>query len=113
MSNQSPQPILLRPEPGETKDQFKLRVKQALGLTPDQVARLVAAREAWRPGLPLPLLPDGTPIAVVGSGTYSVASRATRPDGNGVEVTAVLRIGAGLGFGQLYAPLSWRTGEPD
>lgn len=88
-------------------------VLQALGLSPDQVAQLVAAREAWQPGLPLPLMPDGTPIAVVGSGTYSVASRATRPDGNGVEVTAALRIGAGLGFGQLYAPLSWRTGEPD
>lgn len=88
-------------------------VLQALGLAPDQVAQLLAARDAWQPGLPLPVLPDGSPIAVVGSGTYSVASRATRPDGNGVEVTAVLRTGAGLGFGQLYAPLSWRTGEPD
>jgi hypothetical protein len=24
-----------------------------------------------------------------------------------------LRVGAGQGFGQLYAPLAWRTGEPD
>ena len=65
-----------------------------------------------RPGLPLPRLPDGSTLAVAGSGTYSVASRATRPDGTLVEVHATLRIGAGSGFGQLYAPLAWRTGEP-
>ena len=97
------------PEPGLAQPP----VLQAMGLAPDQAALLVAAREAWQPGLPAPLMPDGTPIAVVGSGTYSVASRATRSDGNGVEVTAALRIGAALGFGQLYAPLAWRTGEPD
>ena len=97
------------PEPGLAQPP----VLHAMGLAPDQAALLVAAREAWQPGLPLPLMPDGTPIAVVGSGTYSVASRATRSDGHGVEVTAALRIGAGLGFGQLYAPLAWRTGEPD
>lgn len=88
-------------------------VLQALGLGPGQVAQLLAARAAWQPGLPPPLLADGSALAVVGSGTYSVASRATRPDGTGVEVTATLRIGAGTGFGQLYAPLAWRTGEPD
>lgn len=98
-----------RPESGLAQ----LAVLQAMGLGPDQAAQLLAARSAWQPGLPLPVLPDGSPIAVVGSGTYSVASRATRPDGNGVEVTATLRIGAGQGFGQLYAPLYWRTGEPD
>ncbi len=88
-------------------------VLQAMGLAPEQAAQLVAAREAWRPGLPAPLLPDGSTLAVVGSGTYSVASRATRPDGSQIEVTATLRIGAGTGFGQLYAPLAWRAGEPD
>ena len=88
-------------------------VLQAMGMGQDQAAYLVSLREAWRPGLPPPLLPDGTALAVIGSGTYSVASRATRPDGTGIEVTATLRIGAGVGFGQLYAPLAWRTGEPD
>jgi general secretion pathway protein K len=88
-------------------------VLQAMGLEPAQVAQLVAVREAWRPGLPPPLMPDGSTLAAVGSGTYSVASRATRPDGSQVEVTATLRIGAGTGFGQLYAPLAWRAGEPD
>jgi len=97
-----------RPEAG-----FAQRpVLQALGLSPGQAAELLALREAWRPGLPLPLLPDGSTLAVAGSGTYSVASRATRPDGTLVEVHATLRIGAGSGFGQLYAPLAWRTGEP-
>ena len=90
-----------------------LPVLQAMGLAPAQAAQLVAIREAWRPGLPPPLLPDGGTLAVVGSGTYSVASRATRPDGSQVEVTATLRIGAGTGFGHLYAPLAWRAGEPD
>ncbi|TNJ35554.1 general secretion pathway protein GspK [Arenimonas terrae] len=88
-------------------------VLQAMGLEPAQIAQLVAARESWRPGLPPPLMPDGSTLAAVGSGTYSVASRATRPDGSQVEVTATLRIGAGTGFGQLYAPLAWRAGEPD
>ncbi|HEU0151904.1 MAG TPA: type II secretion system minor pseudopilin GspK [Arenimonas sp.] len=90
----------------------QLPVLQAMGLAPAQVAELLALRQAWRPGLPLPLLPDGSTLAVNGSGTYSVASRATRPDGTLVEVHATLRIGAGSGFGQLYAPLAWRTGEP-
>ncbi|WP_146906985.1 general secretion pathway protein GspK [Arenimonas daejeonensis] len=88
-------------------------VLQAMGLDPVQLAQLLAAREAWQPGLPVPLQPDGTALAVVGSGTYSVASRATRPDGSQVEITATLRMGAGSGFGQLYAPLAWRAGEPD
>ena len=59
------------------------------------------------------LMPDGTALTPMGSGTYSVASRATRPDGLQVEITATVRIGAGSGFGQLYAPLAWRAGEPD
>ncbi len=90
----------------------QLAVLQAMGLTPSQAAELLALRQAWRPGLPLPRLPDGSTLAVSGSGTYSVASRATRPDGTLVEVHATLRIGAGSEFGQLYAPLAWRTGEP-
>lgn len=88
-------------------------VLRALGLAPADAAAWVAARGAWQPGLPLPLGPDGEPLAVAGSGTYSVASRAVRDDGLAVEVTAVVRVGAPAGFGQLYAPLAWRVGEPD
>lgn len=98
-----------RPDPSFAQ----MPVLQALGLGADQASLMISLREAWRPGLPPPLLPGGGALAVVGSGTYSVASRATRPDGTAVEVTATLRIGAGMGFGQLYAPLAWRTGEPD
>lgn len=85
----------------------------ATGMAPDLVDGIIAIRESWQPGLPPPLLPDGTTLAAAGSGTYSVASRATRPDGLQVEITATVRIGAGSGFGQLYAPLAWRAGEPD
>ena len=85
----------------------------AMGLAPDVVEAIITAREAWQPGLPPPMLPDGNLLAAAGSGTYSVASRATRPDGLQVEITATVRIGAGSGFGQLYAPLAWRAGEPD
>ena len=85
----------------------------SMGLAPAAVDAIIAAREGWRPGLPPPMLPDGSVLAAAGSGTYSVASRATRPDGSQVEITATVRIGAGNGFGQLYAPLAWRAGEPD
>ncbi|WP_374604264.1 general secretion pathway protein GspK [Arenimonas sp.] len=85
----------------------------ALGLTPEEAAAWVAQREAWQPGLPIPVGPRGTTLAVAGSGTYSVASRAVRTDGLAVEVTGTLRMGDPAGFGQLYAPLAWRVGEPD
>lgn len=100
-----------RPQPDPSFAQAP--VLQAMGMDPAQIAQLLAMREAWKPGLPAPLQPGGGALAVVGSGTYSVASRATRPDGSLVEVTATLRMGAGSGFGQLYAPLAWRAGEPD
>ncbi len=88
-------------------------VLQALGMAPADAAAWAAARAAWLPGAPPPLGPDGQPLAVAGSGTYSVASRAVRDDGLAVEVTAVGRIGATANFGQLSAPLAWRVGEPD
>ena len=88
-------------------------VLAAMGLAPEQVEAIIVAREAWAPGLPVPVGPDGSALAAAGSGTDSVASRATRPDGLQVDITATVRIGAGSGFGQLYAPLAWRVGEPD
>lgn len=85
----------------------------ALGMPPAQVQQWLALREAWRPGDPLPPVPEGGGLTAMGSGTYSVTSRATRPDGSLVEVTATLRIGAGAGLGRIYGPLAWRVGEPD
>lgn len=88
-------------------------VLQALGLAPEVVAELLALRGAWQPGMPPPVLPDGLALAAEGSGTYSISSRARRTGGTALEVTAVLRAGSGGPFGQLYAPLAWRVGDPD
>ena len=82
-------------------------VLEALGLNEDQVGQLLGQREGALPGA------AGAPIVAQGSGTYSISSRATRPDGTRVQVQAAIRIGGGGGFGQLYLPLSWRVGETD
>ena len=101
---------------GQTRPQptyAQAPVLMALGLPPAQVAQWLALREAWQPGDPVPPVPEGGGLTAMGSGTYSVTSRATRPDGSLVEVTATLRIGAGAGLGRIYGPLAWRVGEPD
>ena len=85
-------------------------VLQALGMDPQQAARAVQQREA-PPGAGTGG-PGGFAVAQ-GSGTYSISSRATRPDGTRVRIQAAIRIGGGGGFGQLYLPLSWRVGETD
>ena len=81
-------------------------VARALGLNEDQAAQAIGQREAAAAG-------GGAPITAQGSGTYSISSRATRPDGTRVQIQAAIRIGGGGGFGQLYLPLSWRVGETD
>lgn len=83
-------------------------VLQALGMDPAQVAQAIGQREGSLPGAV-----PGAVIAGQGSGTYSISSRATRPDGTRVQIHAAIRIGGGGGFGQLYLPLSWRVGESD
>ncbi len=92
-------------------------VLQALGLAPALIQQVLALRAAWQPGLPMPQLPDGSPLAGDGTGTYSISSRAQRPTGNtqgaALEVTAIVRAGSGGLFGQLYTPLAWRVGDPD
>lgn len=100
---------LARPNPAFATEP----VLRALGWTDAQIGQWLAQRKAWRPGLPPPIMPDGTPLAVSGTGTYSISSLATRPDGTTVEVTATVRIGASGAFGRLYAPLAWRVGDPD
>lgn len=88
-------------------------VLAALGLQAPQIAQLLAARNAWQPGMPVFTLPDGNPLATSGTGTYSISSAATEPDGSRAEVTATLRVGATGNFGQLYTPLAWRVGDID
>lgn len=94
---------LARPNPEYASEE----VLRALGTPPLEVQqRMDQRRPRDEGGLPVPL-------AAQGSGTYSISSRATRPDGTQVEVHATVRLGAGAGFGQLYTPLAWRVGDPD
>lgn len=88
-------------------------VLKALGVPALQIAQILAQRIAPAEGQPV-AVPDQTiALAAQGTGTYSISSRATRPDGTMVQIHATLRIGGGGGFGQLYLPLSWRVGESD
>ena len=72
----------------------------------------VAAREAWQPGQgqAAPLLPDGTPLAGYGSGTYSIESHARLGDGRTADLFAVVRVGGSGLPGAAYMPLSWGEG---
>lgn len=85
----------------------------ALGLPPAQVEELLAVRASLRADLPPPVLPGGLVLAVAGTGTYSISSRAARADGPEAELHATLRVGAGGFLGQVYTPLSWRHGHQD
>ena len=76
--------------------------------------QLVEARHAWDPttGAPPPLLPDGTPLmAQGGSGTYSIAARATLPNGAWTELEATVRLGGAGVSGLAYTVLRWQDGE--
>jgi general secretion pathway protein K len=93
---------LTQPEPKFASEP----VLQALGLGPIQVEAMLAQRQ--------PPVPGAAPqLAAAGTGTYSISSRATRPDGTRAVVHATVRLGATSGLGQLYTPLAWRVGDPD
>ena len=85
------------------------------GMT-DELARLIIEqRHAWDPqlgGTP-PLLPDGTPLMVQGgTGTYSIESRATLPNGAWTRLHSTVRIGGAGVSGLAYTVLRWEDGEP-
>ncbi len=88
-------------------------VLKALGVPPLQIAQVLAQRGIPKPDQPAPVVEQTTSLAAQGTGTYSISSRATRPDGTMVQIHATIRIGGGGGFGQFYLPLSWRVGESD
>jgi general secretion pathway protein K len=82
-------------------------VLRAMGLSPLEMGAILAGRVPVSPGMPV------APLAGSGTGTYSISSRATRPDGTRAVVHATVRLGATSGLGQLYTPLAWRVGDPD
>lgn len=88
-------------------------VLKALGIPALQIEQILAQRAGPAPGRPVPEPGQTAALAAQGTGTYSISSRATRPDGTMVQIHATVRIGGGGGFGQLYLPLSWRAGEFD
>ena len=94
---------LAQPNPDYASEE----VLRALGINAIEVQGRMAQREPRGEGA------APGPLAAPGSGTYSISSRATRPDGTQAEVHATVRLGAGGNFGQLYTPLAWRVGDPD
>lgn len=84
------------------------------GMTPEMAQQIIEARHAWDPasGMPPPLLPDGTPLmAQGGTGTYSIESRATLPNGAWTQVDATIRLGGGGVSGMAYTILRWQDGD--
>ena len=54
--------------------------------------------------------PNGAPVFVGGSGTYSIDSRARLANGREAQVRAVVRTGASRVPGSAYAALRWQEG---
>lgn len=84
------------------------------GVTPELAQQIVAQRHALDPAAmqATPVtLPDGTTlIAVGGSSTYTVRSRAILPNGVEAAIEVTLRIGGGPG-GRAYSVLRWREAQ--
>jgi general secretion pathway protein K len=84
-----------------------------IGMNDELARQLIEARHAWDPasGAPPPMMPDGTPLmAQGGSGTYSIAARATLPNGAWTELHATVRLGGAGVSGLAYTVLRWQDG---
>lgn len=83
-------------------------------IAPEEAAQLVALRQTWDPmtgGAGL-TLPDGTRlVAEGGTGTYSIESRATLPNGAWTELRATLRLGGSGISGRAFSVLRWQDGS--
>lgn len=80
-------------------------------IDPTLAQLLIEQRHAWLPGLglPPPTLPDGTPlVAEGGTGTYSIESRATLPNGAFTELRVTLRLGGSGISGRAFSVLRWQ-----
>ena len=103
---------------GQSRPNFAfapLEILMALpGMTPELAQQIIEARHAWDPtsGAPPPMLPDGTQLmAQGGTGTYSIESRATLPNGTWTQVDATIRLGGGGVSGMAYTVLRWQDGD--
>jgi general secretion pathway protein K len=84
------------------------------GLDEETARQIIELRHQFNPntGLMPPSLPDGTPLmAQGGSGTYSIRSRATLPNGAWTELEVTLRLGGVGTSGLAYTVLRWQEGE--
>lgn len=86
------------------------------GIDPVLAQQLLATRRQVRPGDPAAAgltLPDGTPLlAQGGTGTYTLRSKATMPNGTWTLVDATIRLGGAPGA-RAYSILRWREGSAD
>ena len=102
-----------QPEPNPAFAPFEvLRARQ--GMTDELARQVIEMRHAWDPTLggPPPMLPDGTPLmAQGGTGTYSIAARATLPNGAWTQLEATIRLGGAGASGLAYTVLRWQDGE--
>jgi general secretion pathway protein K len=84
------------------------------GMNDELAQQIIDAGHAYDPitgGAP-PILPDGTPLVVQGgSGTYSIAARATLPNGAWTELEATVRLGGAGVSGLAYTVLRWQDAE--
>jgi general secretion pathway protein K len=86
------------------------------GIDPAMALQLLQMRRQFRPGDPAgagAMLPDGTPLLAQGStGTYTLRSKATMPNGTWTLVDATIRLGGAPGA-RAYSILRWREGSAD
>jgi len=86
------------------------------GIDPVLAQQLLAMRRQLRPGDAAgggALMPDGSPLlAQGGTGTYTLRSKATMPNGTWTLVDATIRLGGAPGA-RAYSILRWREGSAD
>jgi general secretion pathway protein K len=102
-----------QPTPNAAFAPFEV-LRSFIGMNEELARQLIDARHAWDPasGAPPPLMPDGTPLmAQGGSGTYSIAARATLPNGAWTELEATVRLGGAGVSGLAYTVLRWQDGD--
>lgn len=102
-----------QPEPNPAFAPYEV-LRARMGMTDELARQIIEARHAWDPALggPPPVLPDGTPLmAQGGTGTYSIAARATLPNGVWTQLEATIRLGGAGASGLAYTVLRWQDGE--